>query len=271
MTSAAALDAEPTVFVKLEIIKAENRAANHYNATTDINISIKGMLQAMVTPLAVQDKHIYTTFQPGPVEFLTGLPETLANLLIPKEAFVVVTDIGAYRLKPVLYTQKDFIKRSEQEGVNYGHLILPPGFAASEDVIKAGATAHLDSMGYKFNSLNVRLDEGGFPTREWRIGWIVTEHLNMSAVANISKMKVGGVEMLFKPCRRFCTAKGLHEKAGCFKFLPEKKMLPHLTCQCGQMGSGAGSSTGGQAHKRTAQEAFHQRSKARQSKAPEGF
>ena len=86
--------------------------------------------------------------------------------------------------------------RLRQEGgergpQNYGHVVLREGYPPDAKIIKDGATAHLDSIGLKFNSIRNRTDKGGFPTREWHIGWTVTERFSFPDVARISNMKVG--------------------------------------------------------------------------------
>ena len=55
-----------------------------------------------------------------------------------------------------------------QEGQTYGHVNLREGYSPDAKTIEDGATAHLDRIGLKFNSIHNRTDDGGFPTREWR-------------------------------------------------------------------------------------------------------
>ena len=45
-------------------------------------------------------------------------------------------------------------------------MVLREGYPPDAKIIKEGATAHLDSIGLKLNSIHNRADEGGFPTRE---------------------------------------------------------------------------------------------------------
>ena len=322
-TSAEALEAETKTGVNLDITKMTDPQANHYEATTDINVKIMEALEGRLTEGALQPSHIYTTYQPAKVGFLTFLPESCARILIEDLGPLVVASKGCtYRLTARSFETVDFDKRSEKEGQNYGHVVLREGYPPDAKTIKEGATAHLDSMGLKFNSIHNRTDEGGFPTREWRIGWTVTERFSFPEVARISNMKVGrsqyttspthdiyahatrtytlhiqtqhtfspamcawpqprrcypfsqsqigGIEMLFKPSPAYCAEMGLHAgKGGCFKFLKTMRMSITRTCQCNQTGTGAGSSSGGKAVKRTAQDAYRQRSKARA--APQGF
>ena len=335
-TSAEALEAETKTGVNLDITKMTDPQANHYEATTDINVKIMEALEGRLTEGALQPSHIYTTYQPAKVGFLTFLPESCARILIEDLGPLVVASKGCtYRLTARSFETVDFDKRSEKEGQNYGHVVLREGYPPDAKTIKEGATAHLDSMGLKFNSIHNRTDEGGFPTREWRIGWTVTERFSFPEVARISNMKVGrsqyttspthdiyahatrtytlhmqtqhafspamcawpqprsypaatptplphrryptlpqsqigGVEMLFKPSPAYCAEMGLHAgRGGCYKFLKTMRMNVTRTCQCNQTGTGAGSSSGGKAVKRTAQEAYRQRSKARV--APQGF
>ena len=270
-TSAEALEAETKTGVNLDITKMTDPQANHYEATTDINVKIMEALEGRLTEGALQPSHIYTNYQPAKVGFLTFLPESCARILIEDLGPLVVASKGCtYRLTARSFETVDFDKRSEKEGQNYGHVVLREGYPPDAKTIKEGATAHLDSMGLKFNSIHNRTDEGGFPTREWRIGWTVTERFSFPEVARISNMKIGGIEMLFKPSPAYCAEMGLHAgKGGCFKFLKTMRMSITRTCQCNQTGTGAGSSSGGKAVKRKAQEFFRQRSKARA--APQGF
>ena len=257
--------------VNLDIIKMSDPQANHYGATTDINVKLMEAMEDHVTEGALQPSHFYTSYLPGKVMFLTFLPESCARILLERmQTFVVPASACTYRLAARAFETLDFDKRKEQEGQNYGNVILREGYPPNAKVIQDGATAHLDRIGLKFNSIHNRTDDGGFPTREWRIGWTVTERFQYPEVASISNMKIGGIEMLFKPSDAFCAEMGLHSgKKGCFKFLKPMKMSITRTCQCSQTGTGAGSSSGGKAVKRTAQASFRQRSMAR--KAPQGF
>ena len=88
---------------------------------------------------------------------------------------------------------------------------------------------HLDYMGLKLNSTNGRLDEASYPTREWRVGWLLTERVKIPMLSKISQMMVGGTYMLFRPSKDFCEEFGLHHGTGaCHKFIQERRMRVDL-------------------------------------------
>ena len=117
---------------------------------------------------------------------LTFLPESCARILLEQiKTLVVPASACTYRLAARVFETLEFDKRKEQEGQNYGNVILREGYPPNAKVIQDGAMAHLDRIGLKFNSIHNRTDDGGFPTREWRIGWTVTERFQYPVVASI--------------------------------------------------------------------------------------
>ena len=68
-----------------------------------------------------------------------------------------------------IYVDFDKSEEGGKRGPELGHVVLREGHPPDAKIIKDGATAHLDSIGLKVNSIHNRTDEGGFPTREWPV------------------------------------------------------------------------------------------------------
>jgi hypothetical protein len=269
MTTMEALDAEPKKNVTFKITKAQDNNANHFEANVDINVFVAEFLKTWFTPAAIKEDHFYCSFYRATWDFRGWAPTSIADRIILAGTFALATKVTSYRLTPEMTMDSDNAIINREEGLNYGHLKLAPNFPPDKSVIEDGAKANLASMGLKFNSINVRRDEAGHPTSEWRIGWTTTDKFVEPMLGPIGIWKVGGIEMRFVPNQPFCTEKGIHFAKGCFKFDKTKRYSPAITCQCGSILKGGGSTSGGKGHKRTAEEAFKQRSRARQ--VPDGF
>ena len=271
MTTPEALDAEPKKSVTFKITKAGDQKANHFEAIIDINVFIIEHLREWFTPSAIKDDHFYCNFCRATWDFRGWAPTSVADKIIGAGTFALATKVTNYRLTPEMTMDNlDNTTIKREEKLNYGHLKLAPHFPPDKSVIEDGAKANLAAMGLKFNSINVRRDEAGHPTAEWRIGWIPTDKHTEPMLGTIGIWKIGGVEMRFVPNKLLCIEKGLHFDKTCMKFDKTKRYAPGITCQCG-FASGGGSTSGGKAHKRTAEEAFKQRSRARQAALPDGF
>ena len=89
--------------------------------------------------------------------FLTFLPESCARILLEHiKVFVVPSSACTYRA--VRYRKARLLRPRE----------FARGYSPDAKTIEDGATAHLDRIGLKFNSIHNRTDDGGFPTRAWR-------------------------------------------------------------------------------------------------------
>jgi hypothetical protein len=103
------------VGVNLDSTKMSDPQANHYEATTDINVKLMEAMEERMTEGALQPSHFYTSYLPGKVMFSTFLPESCGRILLEQiRIFVIPASACTYRLTARVFETLDFDKRKER-------------------------------------------------------------------------------------------------------------------------------------------------------------